>query len=498
MHLSIRVRMVLAMNLLVAAVGVVVGYAGIEVATRQIERKLIGESAENAARLIGQRNWPLDSDALMSQVAEILGAETASGDMEGRGIVSSSLPASRRAELAGQLTPARTPASVVLGTERYRLGTAVVRRVSASGARQQRRFYLLVLERRLLAAQRRVAGRIALFTLLAVVLATAVGFWLSTSLTRPVRKLADRMDHLAAGKAADGFPDAPAGLEADPARRRRAPPAEEHRGKIRPAGLARGPSELVRLNRSFDDLVGRLAAARQQLERSARLAALGQLAASVAHELRNPLSGIRMNARVLADELRSGGRADRSLDLIIREIERMDLYLQELLSLASASPIPEPGKAPAAEAPTQPVRLDELADSVVALLAGRCEHAGVTVHTDYAADAPPALAEPARIRQVLLNLVLNALEAMPHGGTLRLGTRRAGANAVRLEVADSGPGVHARPGADIFEPFVSSKPQGTGLGLYVCRRAVEGLGGRIGYQTTPQGATFWFELPAAT
>jgi signal transduction histidine kinase len=189
----------------------------------------------------------------------------------------------------------------------------MVRRGAADLAEQQRRrLLLLVPEQRVIEAQRQVAGRIALFTLLAILAATAVAFWLSTSIARPVRRLADRMDRLEAqGEFAAHQP---------PKRRR-----------------AAGPSELVRLTRSFDELLARLAAARSQLDRSARLAGLGQLAASVAHELRNPLSGIKMNARVLADELGSQAQADLSIDHIIREIDRMDLYLQELLSLASDS-----------------------------------------------------------------------------------------------------------------------------------------------------------------
>ncbi len=481
MRLSIRVRMVLAMNLLVAAVGVAVGYAGIEVATRQIEQKLVHDSAANAAKLIGRQSWPLDSDALMTKVAQILGAQTVSSDAQGQGVLSSSLPPERRKEFADRLAAGGAPTQVTLGGEPYRVGTAAVRRVSPSGLEQLRRFYLLVPERRVLTAQRHVAGRIALFTLAAVVIATVVGFWLSTSLARPIRRLADRMDDLAAEEAAGALSGALV---------RRA-------GGERSRLPRRTPGEVARLTRSFDDLLARLAAARRQLERSARLAGLGQLAASVAHELRNPLSGIRMNARVLADELRASGRADKSLDLIIREIERMDLYLQELLSLASSSPEGE-SRPPGASAPAGPVRLGELAESVVVLLSGRCEHAGVTVHADYDDDAPPALAEAARVRQVLLNLLLNALDAMPHGGSLHLRLRAAPGGGVRFEVADTGGGVEPPGGGDIFEPFTSTKRRGTGLGLYVCRQGVESFGGRIGYETSPDGSTFWFELPSAT
>lgn len=468
MRLSIRARMILAMNLLVAAVGSTVGFAGIEVATSQVAQRLVQESARNAADLFSAERLPLDSDALMAKSAKLFGAEAVSLPVGGSGIIASSLSQDLREELQQQIAPdGMAPPIVVLDSKRYCVGSALVRRISASRReRQERQLLLLVPEQRVIEAQQQVAGRIAIFTLLAILLATAVAFWLSTSIARPVRRLADRMDRLGSE------PQSPPG------------PA-----KARPI---RGPGELIRLEKSFDELLGRLASARRQIDRSARLAALGQLAASVAHELRNPLSGIKMNARVLADELKGEGQADQSIEHIIHEIDRMDLYLQELLSLASDSassnsPLP----------PSEPVDLAEQADSVLTLLAGRCEHSSVTVETHCDPASPAAMADPQRARQVILNLMLNALDAMPHGGKLSISIAPASdGRAVRLEVADTGPGVHAEEGVDVFEPFVTTKLQGTGLGLYICKRTIESLDGRIGYVDGPQGATFWLELPA--
>ncbi len=467
MRLSIRARMILAMNLLVAAVGVAVGLAGIEVAASQIDRRLVQESARNAADVFSQERLPLDSDALMAKSARLFGAEAVSLPVGGAGILASSLPTGLRDELHRQLAPdGKAPPVVVLGGKRYRVGSAIVRRVSArSGDRKERHLLLLVPEKRVVEAQRWVAGRIAVFTLLAIVVATAVAFWISTSIARPVRRLADRMDRLG---------DEP--RRADTARQRR------------PVG---GPSELVRLDKSFDELLGRLASARRELDRSARLAALGQIAASVAHELRNPLSGIKMNARVLADELKGAVADDASLDHIIHEIDRMDLYLQELLSLASDSAgAGEPAP------PVEAVDLAEQADSVLKLLAGRCEHSSVTVEVHSDPGAPAAEADTQRVRQIILNLAINALDAMVHGGRLSISIFPASDDGyVRVEVSDTGPGVRPAEGTDVFEPFVTTKPQGTGLGLYVCRRATASMQGRIGYRDEPEGATFWLELP---
>ncbi|MCX5653890.1 MAG: ATP-binding protein, partial [Planctomycetota bacterium] len=241
-------------------------------------------------------------------------------------------------------------------------------------------------------------------------------------------------------------------------------------------------------------LLAHMEETRKKLARSARLATLGQLSASVAHEVRNPLSGITMNARVLADELARAGISDSSLDRIIREADRMNLYLEELLGMASGEAKSE---TPHDLAALPLVRLDEVSESVLALVEGRCRHGGVAVRREWSAAVLRVRADELQIRQVILNLVLNALDAMPAGGTLTLATSGGASGALRLSVADTGKGVHVPEGADVFEPFVTTKSGGVGLGLYVCRRNVERHRGRIGYDSSDGGTTFWFELPAA-
>jgi signal transduction histidine kinase len=254
---------------------------------------------------------------------------------------------------------------------------------------------------------------------------------------------------------------------------------------------ARGPREIARLTASFHRLLDRLAAARQRAARSERLATLGKVCLSVAHELRNPLSGIKMNVRVLKDRLPPSGD-DPGLDVILTEIERMDLYLNELMTFSTGAPAAE---APAATPPA-PVRLSELADSVLSILAARCRHANVRVAAEYPPDQPLVRGDANQLRQVMMNLIVNAIEAMPSGGDLRIRVR-ADRGSASFRVADTGPGVRPERGCDIFDAFVSTKPNGVGLGLYLARRIVTRHGGRIGYDDSPAGAEFWFELPSA-
>jgi signal transduction histidine kinase len=469
MTLSIRSRLLLAMNLLAIGVGVAVGWAGVYVSGRAIEQRLVDESARNAAGLFGMMRLPF-SDGLMVRLRQVLGTEVAAGPVDRLEIVASSLPQPDVQELRSQLTQGVMPRRVSLGDRVYLVGGADAAERSVSPAGGRMRLYVLVPEEQIRAAQKASEESIILVTAAAILVATLVAFWLSHTIANPIRRLAGHMDRLS-----------------------------EHAGEDAPAAdmgaaLDRGPKELRRLAHSFDRLLARLLQARRQLARTARLATLGQVSASVAHELRNPLSGIKMNARVLADELAKAGLADDSLDRIIQEADRMVLYVAEFLDLAgkNAGP-PEPHDL----AMLPKVRLDEIGESVLAVAEGRCRHAGVEVQRRWDAAAPAVRAHGTQLRQAIFNLVQNALEAMPSGGALTLAAGPAEAGRVRFSVTDTGTGVCVPDGEDLFEPFFTTKPGGVGLGLYVCRRNIERHRGTVGYESSRTGTTFWFELPAA-
>lgn len=475
MRWSIRTRMLVATNLLVAGLGLAVGWLGVQVAGRETERKLVDEVALHVAGQIGSNRWPLTDD-LLQKVSQMLGDETATGPANRAEIAASSLDARRRGELLSQVARTPLPRDVMLSGRRYRMAVAAIMQMDSGAQDEPMRLCLLVPVERIQSAKARAARTIALATAAAVALATVVSVWWSHTITRPLRQLAARMDRLSR-VAEDVDLDALLASELSPS----------GTGGKSP----RGPQEVAKLTESYEGLMGQLAEARNRLARSARMATLGQMSASVAHELRNPLSGIKMNARVLADELARHGIHDESLDIMRREIDRMEAYLNELLSLASRQEAP-------AEAPDRrsAVRLDELADSVVSLLESRCRQASIAVEREYDRGAVPAWGDAARLRQVVLNLALNAIEAMPSGGRLGLHVEPC-EDGVRLSVSDTGAGVRVPDGTDVFEPFVSSKRGGTGLGLHVCRTIVERHAGRIGYRSSEGGSTFWVVLPGA-
>lgn len=477
MRLSIRIRTVLAMNVLATGVGVAVGWAGIEVSSRAIERRLIDEPVKGAARTAGEGRWPVTGE-LMVYFKKIIGAEFAAGPVDQSVIAEvedepvSSLSPELTSELAGQFADGQIPRRVTLGGEAYRVGTGPIEFPPAEG-KSPMRLFLLLPESQLVAAQGRVRRSIIWITAAAIVAATGLAYWLSRGITRPVGRLAERMDDLSQAASADQLPLRIEDAASSPA----------------PCG---GPAELARLAESFDHLLAELSDARAKLARSARLAALGQLSASVAHELRNPLSGIKMNARVLADELARANMSDPSLDLIVREIDRMDLYVSQFLSAAAGA---APDIAALGGDHGRRCDLGDLIESVMPLVAPRCGQVGIEIATDLPPGDRCVRASARLVRQVVLNILFNAIDAMPAGGSIRIHSAPGSGGSVRLAFTDSGGGVEAGRGVNVFEPFVTTKSDGAGLGLYICRQIVTAQGGRIGYEPAEGGTTFWFELP---
>jgi len=480
MRWSITTRIVAAVNLVVLAVGLVTGWLSVRLVGEAAEDRLLREPAANAAMLVAALRLPC-SERLARDLARLTGSEVvlaAEGRAEPLG---SSLPEGLRGDLAEAFARGDgLPERLSLGGRRYVLASAAIPEQSPPV-----RLVVLMPAGIFTAVARRGIWRVIWVTLAATLVTTVLGTVLARSVTRPLRRLAGEAERMTA--ALEGRRGGESG----------SPAAEAVAGGSLPGlrfAATGAPAEVASLAGSFNQVLERLEAARRDLEHAARLAAVGRLAASVVHELRNPLCGIQMNARVLADAASQNGQRDPCLDLIVQEVERMDLYLHELLTLSAR---PTPLAAPAAGLSTA---LESAVSATQALIAGRARHLGVAVHLETAGASPVALAiDAVGLRQVLLNLAFNALDAMPEGGTLTLSAERQPCGWVRIEVRDTGHGLAGPPEEDLFAPFVSHRPGGSGLGLTICRQIVERHGGRIGYTAVPNaGMAFWFELPAAT
>jgi signal transduction histidine kinase len=450
------VRTILALNGYVLGLTLVMGWVAQETAGRLVEERYVTEMVASASAFLDAQNLPR-SDVMMGHLRRLFNAEWIAVEAGARGVAASSLSPAASEAFERQTSAGSTGGVVVLDGQRYRYGSAVVGQVAPGGAAgSQGRLYMLVPDQQFQAARDRARWRVAMVIVPAAAAATVMAMLLSLAMTRPLRRLSGEMDQLS-------YADV-AGDQARPRRRR-------------------SPREIARLAESFDRLLERLAQARRQMVQSEQLAALGKMSLSVAHELRNPLSGIKMNMRVLQD--REGLRDDPGVAAIVREVDRMGLYLDELMSLA-------PQGQSERDAERASHRLSELAASVLVILAGRLRHANIAIETSVCPDEPPAAVHENQIRQVMMNLLVNAIEASPPGGAIGISVRRRGGR-VRFVVSDQGNGV--AEGTDVFEAFVSAKPNGVGLGLYICKKVVTAHGGEVGYESSPSGSEFWFEIP---
>ncbi len=236
----------------------------------------------------------------------------------------------------------------------------------------------------------------------------------------------------------------------------------------------------------FQDLT-RLVAIEDELSRSRRLAAVGQLATGLAHEIRNPLGAMSGAIELLASELPELGANGRRLARIVsRETERLNRLVVDFLAYARPGPLRRE-RCPLREVAAE---LAELHKSG--------EHAAIRLELDVPGDLCAA-GDPDALRQVLWNLVRNAAEARPKDGTVRLRARRERDGWLRLEVCDRGEGMTREVQDRLFEPFFSTRPKGTGLGLATVHRLMERQGGSLQLSSAPgEGTTFALLLPEAS
>jgi len=234
------------------------------------------------------------------------------------------------------------------------------------------------------------------------------------------------------------------------------------------------------LRRSYADL----ARAQAQLVRRERLAALGELAAVVAHEVRNPLGAIFNSLAALRRLVRpEEGDARMLFDIVGEEADRLNRIVGDLLDFARPT-----------QTAIQPEPIAPLLDDALGVALAQAA-AGVRTRREVEDGLPPVPADALQLRQAFVNVLLNAVQAMPSGGTLTVAARREG-DAVRVEIADTGPGVAPELRRKVFEPFFTTRATGTGLGLAVVRRVVEDHRGEVAVEAAAGGgARFVFRLP---
>lgn len=220
-----------------------------------------------------------------------------------------------------------------------------------------------------------------------------------------------------------------------------------------------------------------------------RLISLGELSASVAHEIRNPLTGIRTTVQFVQSKLGDKDPVAEYIEDVVCELDRIDQIITDLLLFARPQPVR-----------SDPIEVNGLVSKILDSLAGRLEEAEIGVKRLFGDELPPVAGDSDMLGQVFFNLISNAIEAMPGGGELKVTTtvRRSpsGKQRVNVFVSDTGCGIPEKHMDDIFDPFFTTRSMGTGLGLSISQQIARTHGGNI----TPRnrrngGATFRVSLP---
>jgi signal transduction histidine kinase len=235
-------------------------------------------------------------------------------------------------------------------------------------------------------------------------------------------------------------------------------------------------------------LLARVVDMEEKLRASERLSALGLLAAEIAHEIRNPLTVMQMLFHALVESLQLDATSQRDAALIGEKMRQMNRILDQVLSFARSS---EPTK--------ESVHPQQLFDDVFLLTRHKLQQQGIDVRSTVPEDLPLFHADHEQIEQVLLNLILNAADAMPKGGTLRLSAaveEIEGENFLVLAVRDNGQGMTPDQVANLFAPFLTYKDSGTGIGLAIVKKIMENHQGKVQVESRiGQGTKFTLLFP---
>ncbi len=252
-------------------------------------------------------------------------------------------------------------------------------------------------------------------------------------------------------------------------------------------------NELLELSRAFNHMTEKLRELRQieeELRRKDRLAALGELSAGVAHEIRNPLGIIKSSAQVLAKSSAEDEKTAELTGFIIDEVERLNRVITNFLDFARPQSMNKESRS-----------MEQVLEKSLRLCGNRIENSKIEIKRDYDGEAPDVYSDEELLKQAFLNLLINAVESMPGGGVLTIAVRkgefpRNGDSCAEILIQDTGCGIPEEASPKIFNPFFSMKEEGSGLGLSIVHKIIESHDGEIAVKSSPgEGSAFIIRLP---
>lgn len=434
MRRPLKYQLLLPWLLVTLAIVLALSVVGALLASQRV-RSDLRQSLRNIASTLVQANFPIE-DSVLRQASGLSGATFAAVDESGRLRAASDqqikLPeTSPPLTSAGELELSQT---ALLAGQSYFHAVVELDRRPVGGRRE--RLHIFYPERQLSEARWQALWPPLLAGLIATLLLLIVGTILAGRVTRPIEQLGRHAEDIA-------------------------------HGRFEPIAVPQRDDEIRDLVVSINRMTAMLARYEEEVRRSERLRTLGQLGGGIAHQIRNAVTGCRMALDL--HRRKCGADADDTLDVATRQLELIERYLQRFLTLGRSH-----------EAKRVPVDLSALVNSVLPLVKPAADHAGASLSL-YLPSAPVHLtSDPHAIEQALVNLVLNAIEAVANSASrqvqIRLTTLE---NVALIDVIDSGPGVDPAIRDRLFEPFTTNKPDGVGLGLATARDLARSVGGEI-------------------
>lgn len=415
----------------------------------------------------------------------------------GSDVIGSTLePAEARALLAampgaGQDTSAATPdtaaGSLTLATkdETYLASRYQLSRNTPSDSSAVSFLIIKPLSREVREAMSSMMQKFGLLSLFFLTLTTVIGLVISRSMTRPIAALVTGTDEISKGNYDYSLEVHGADELAVLARRFMAMSASL---KAQIAQMATLNQDLRQRNRELDDTLRKLQSAQEELVRSERLAATGKMTAQLAHEINNPIHNIQSCLQTALSRLPAEVKGKDLIETAYGEAGRLSRLTVQMLSFYRTSLVEDVMK---------PTNLNQLLQEVVTLTNGDLEHKDIRVETDFSADLPTIRGSRDKLKQVFLNLITNARDAMPRGGTLRISSAERG-KTVHVRVSDTGIGIPPENLNRIFDAFYTTKGKvsGVGLGLSVSYGIVSQHRGSIEVESAVgKGTTFTIVLP---
>lgn len=258
------------------------------------------------------------------------------------------------------------------------------------------------------------------------------------------------------------------------------------RERERSLELERTAEGLEESYKKLQDQSERIIAIEEQLRRAEKLSTLGEMAAVLAHEIRNPLGSIRGTAEILRDDYRPGDPKYEFIEIQIKETERLNRVVEDFLRMAR----------PQQSGEMKRCSLREELETIVTLVAKDAKDRGVKLELSSISAEAIVKGDGEKLRQAFLNIVINALQATPEGGRVTIAAEVAEGEC-EIRFSDTGTGIDSADLARIFEPFYTTKPDGTGLGLAITRKIIEGHGGTLQVESeVGKGTKILVRLPA--